>query len=133
MSNVHWEFFPSQSDSKIDSYLCLFWPMYVESLWLILKYRVSLTQKNWVRLTQIQPWLNNWVNQLVMYAIFLFLFLFMPAFIIFPIDIFIDACITLIQNIDISECRYFKTIFEIAKNAQWYFTMTFFYRLFYKM
>ena len=41
-----------------------FWPIYVESLWLILKKRVSLTQKNWVRLTQIPPWLSYWVSWL---------------------------------------------------------------------
>ena len=60
--NEHCEFFPSQSDSKIEPCCPNFDPCtssHFDSFW---KKRVSLTRNNCVWLTQILPWLSYWVK-----------------------------------------------------------------------
>ena len=50
INSIHWEFVPSQSYSKM-SHDCSKFNPYTSSYFDSFKIKVSLTQKNWVRLT----------------------------------------------------------------------------------
>ena len=60
----HWEFFQSQSDSKIESCCSNFDPYTSSHFDSFLRKTSQFNQENWVRLTQIRLWLSFWVNWL---------------------------------------------------------------------